>query len=165
MDANDFGYFTYDQYKPPCCVAEIPESFNQMWKDNMSSIIRTHLHDSMLHGLQPASALLPNGMSVGEAGMEYIRSSYSSAKKRVSRHPDPHALQQKLSNLLARDLGIDMHHHSIKFREIIPVDLFRHNNIKTQLKKLLKVFVREIRYRSPKRDKLDRQFHLLIAEL
>jgi hypothetical protein len=163
MEEHDNGQFTYDHRFAPLSVAEAPKELHHEWTESLPSTVKAHLQESVDQGVKDHLALLPNGLSVGEAGLWYLRTVYPIKKKKI-KQIDPVAIQTKVGTLLHSRLQIDMTTNMWLYRQMVSVDVFKTNHFKTRLYRELKRFLREIGYRS-KQSNFHVRLHALISEL
>ena len=77
---NDNGFFQYDNSCPPLFITP-PSHQVQDCKESMKGIVTHYLQDSYKDGMKHPDTILRNGLSAGEAGMIYFRSTHEKRKK------------------------------------------------------------------------------------
>ncbi len=146
MDSDDNGFFEYNfQYLPLC----VKPSEHQMLlqKEIMQSALINYLRDSHQNGMKHENAILPSGMSAGEAGVQYFR---QRGKACLSKNEQTgYDLAQLVESRIMNDLEIQSLPCLDIFSKCITPGLFVNPHFSKKLVRSLRNYFKEIHIAQP----------------
>lgn len=147
MDAADSGFFEYDDRYPPLCVrdvrAQVPEQV-------VDAHITQYLQDSYKEGVKHTDAILPCGMSAGEAGVMYLRKMNSKRRRSDKVDVDMDQLVALITGSLQRHMGIDVTVKPLRamFARCLTPDVFQTKQYRRKIMQAIKLFLKEASMKS-----------------
>ncbi len=109
MDEHDDGKFVYDFNYPPLCIKPVDDAQLADYKSAMNGAVVSYLQDSHKDGIRPENAILPNGLSAGEAAVLYFRELNSKRRKLNEDSERVHAIISTLIDSLKTHFQLDVH--------------------------------------------------------
>jgi hypothetical protein len=145
MDPTDDGYFQYDQNFPPLCVRPPHTLSVHDFGTLVRQDIDAYINESCMHGIKDSGAVLPCGLTVGEAALIRLRSVSCCAKE----NPAANTLATQIEHGLRSHMDIDVERWRTTFNKYISMisDSRRPNtdlHMRQFLTTLLKAFLQEI---------------------
>lgn len=147
MDTGDQGFFEYDDRYPPFCVrdatAKVPE-------EEVDGQITQYLQESYKEGVKHADAILPSGLSAGEAGVMYLRKMNNKRRRLDKVDVDVDRILHHVTDSLQRHMDIDVTsaQHRAVFQRCLNLEVFQTKQYRRKLMQAIKLFLKEAHMKS-----------------
>ena len=146
MDPTDTGFFEYDDNYPPMCIrdstttAAIPDEL-------VDAQITDYLQESYKEGVKHEDAILPSGLSAGEAGVLYFRKLNSKRRRVEKLDLNVDLILSHVAESLRRHMDIDVTSRQYRpaFVRCLNPDVFQTKQYKRKLMQAVKTFLRDIK--------------------
>lgn len=142
MDAADTGFFEYDDRFPPFCIRD---ARTKVPEEVVDAQITQYLQESYKEGIKHADAILPCGMSAGEAGVMYLRKMNSKRRRLDKVDVDVDQILKHITESLRRHMDIDVtsrQHRPIFLRCVTP-EVFQTKQYRRKMMQAIKLFLKE----------------------
>jgi hypothetical protein len=144
MDSSDRGYFEYDDKFAPLCVRDVRIVQSDAIVDAQ---ITQYLQESYKEGIKHSNAILPSGMSAGEAGVMYLRKMNNKRRKVEKVDLDTDQIIANIGESLKRHMDIDIladEKYRSAFMKHITSDLFQTKQYRRKIIQVIKLFLKEM---------------------
>ena len=143
MDSRDNGYFVYNDKYPPLCI----QTQTQLDAESVNQSVLHFLQESYKDGLKDPCAILPSGLSAGEAAVFYIRGMNDRRLRPDDEEKDPlnyEGVIDFIRQCLSKSLQVEVSEHQSIFDKFINPAFFQQKNFKKNLMSAIKGFLGEI---------------------
>lgn len=147
MDSADTGFFDYDDRYPPFCVRDVRTRVPDEVVDGQ---ITQYLQESYKEGIKHANAILPSGLSAGEAGVMYLRKMNNKRRRTDKVDLDVDQILAQVAESLKRHMGIDVTSplHRPIFQRHLTSDVFQTKQYRRKMMQAIKSFLKEANMKS-----------------
>lgn len=147
MDSADKGFFDYDDRYPPFCVRDVRTRVPDEVVDGQ---ITQYLQESYKEGIKHANAILPSGLSAGEAGVMYLRKMNNKRRRTDKIDLDVDQLLAQVADSLQRHMDIDVTSapHRAIFQRHLTSEVFQTKQYRRKMMQAIKSFLKEANMKS-----------------